>query len=111
MKRKNIKLEWYVLRHTFNADKIIYYNVLGEWIVEEIYKEIKKKNITNYTELKEFIRKEFMYYYWCKAEHEIMVGGLFTEEANLTKIDIYSQLEPNLDRITEYIINAMEIKF
>ena len=32
-------------------------------------------------------------------------------EANFEKIDMYRQIEMNLDRIVEYIINTMEIKF
>ena len=53
-----------------------------------------------------------MYYYWSKAEHETVIGGLSAKEDNdFEKHDIWWQLEPNLDRICEYIINTMQIEF
>lgn len=53
-----------------------------------------------------------MYYYWSKCEAEIAVGGLFIKSIEeLEKIDIYSQLQPNLDRITEYVIKEMGFRF
>lgn len=52
-----------------------------------------------------------MYHYWSKCEHEILVGDLFTEEDDFKKIDAYRQIEMNLDRITEYVINELKINF
>ena len=109
MKIKNVNLKWYVLRHDFNADRIINYNCLWNDLPEEISTEIKKKNINNKEELKEYLKHKFMYYYWSKAEYEILVSGLHSKEDNIEKIDIWRQIEPNLDRITEYIIQEMKI--
>lgn len=72
----------------------------------------KNKEFKDYASLKEWLRKEFMYYYWSKCEAEIAVGGLFIKSIEeLEKIDIYSQLQPNLDRITEYVIKEMGFRF
>lgn len=109
---KTTKLEWYVLNHDFNSKKIISYNVLNGW--EDALKEArKKKKFNNRETLKNYLKREFMYYYWCKAECEISVGGLFVKDIDkdLFKIDIWSQLEPNLDRITDYVISAMNFRF
>ena len=52
-----------------------------------------------------------MYHYWCKCEYEIFIGSFLTKEDDLEKIDAYRQIEMNLDRITEYIINELKIDF
>ena len=110
MKIKNVSLEWYVLRHDFNHDKIIDYNVLWDSLPEEISKEIKKKKINNKEELKNYLDRVFMSQYWCRTEYEILVSGLFSKE-NEEKIDVYRQIKCNLDIRTEYIISKMKIEF
>lgn len=112
MKIKNANLEWYVLEHDSSTGEIRPYNVLGQRFVEELHKKIRAKKVTNYKELKNYIDREFRYYYWSKAEHEIAVGGLFAKsEADLFKIDAYTQLEMNLDRIVEYVNRELRINF
>ena len=49
------------------------------------------------------------YYYWSRTEHEILVGGLF-KNCKLEKIDIFRQIEMNLDRITEYVNKELKIE-
>ena len=111
MKVKNANLEWKVLRHDFNSDKIVEYNVFSDYFVNKLHIAIRKKEVANYEQLKKYIKNYFLYYFWCKSECEIMVGGLFTKEPNLTKIDIYTQLKMNLDRITEYVNRELRIDF
>ena len=118
MKIKNVKLEWYAFRYDSNDHKIVWTNVL-RGMEEEIAKKIKKgskdnwKPVTDYQSFKDWLKGEFMYHYWCKSEHEVIIADLFDnkDEAKWEKHDIWWQLEPNLDRICEYIIREMEIKF
>lgn len=110
MKLKNVKLEWYVLRYNMNKKIIESYNVFRDDFIPELHKQIvKKKKITNYVELRGYVNSYFIYYYWCKAEHEVLIGGMF--DNNFQKIDIYTQLMLNFDRIMEYIIKELNIKF
>lgn len=102
-------LEWKVLNSDFNKDKIIEYNVFNKELENDIKKAVKDKMILNYAELKSYIQKKFRYQYWSRAEYEILVSGLFSK--NTEKIDIYRQLEINLDRITEYVNNTLELNF
>lgn len=113
MKVKNVNLEWKVLRHDSSSNEIKEYNVFRSDFIVKLHKEVLKKNVTNYEQLKEFINKDFMYYYWSKSECEILVGGLLIKdmEKDLTKIDIYTQLKMNLDRITEYVNKKLNLKF
>lgn len=103
------KLEWYVLYHDFSANKITKFNVLNGW-EEKLNKA--RKHIKCRQELYNWLDTEFRYYYWCRSECEILVGGLFVKNIDeLTKIDIYTQLVPNLNIITDYVINSMNFKF
>lgn len=101
-------LKWYVLHQSFNKEEIEFYNVLQGW--EERIRKARKKVKTK-TEFKEWLKKEFMYYYWSRSEYEIVVGGLFSEyPKEFKKVDIWSQIEPNLDIVTDYIIKEMKFK-
>ena len=117
MKIKNVKLEWYAFRYDSNKQKLVFTNVLNG-MEEEIAKKIRKgkkdnyKPVYNYETFKDYIKGDLMYHYWCKAEHEVVIGDLFhCMEDDLEKHDIWWQLEPNLDRICEYIIGEMRIVF
>lgn len=117
MKIKNVKLEWYAFRYDWNNHKLEFINVLNGF-KEDIAKKIKKgakdkfRPITDYNSFKEYIKGELMYYYWSKSEHEVLIGDLSNHvEKTLEKHDIWWQLEPNLDRICEYIIREMKLPF
>ena len=113
MRIKNKNLEWNVLMADFNTKKIKNYNVLSYELVDRLHtKIVKKKEITNYEELKEDVRRWCMYYYWSKTECEIAVGNLFAKYPDeFEKIDAFRQIEMNLDRMCEYIIRKLDIKF
>ena len=112
---RKVDLKWYAVMHDFNKNELTYTNVLGERFSEEILKRIKSKKdyfrIYDYESLKEQVRQYLMYYYWSKSEYEVLVTGLHSkmDEKDIHKIDIWYQLEPNLDRICEYIINEMQL--
>lgn len=105
--KKSKKLEWYALVEDFNTKKIKKYNVFNSEFNKDLYN--KKNQINNYEELKNFIRHWFMFRYWCKAEWEVLIGGLFADMEDFVKIDVWQQLEINLDRITEYVIKELEL--
>lgn len=117
MKVKNVKLEWYAFRYDWNSHKLVFTNVLA-YMEEEIAKKIRKgakdnyKPVTDYNSFKDYIKRQLMHDYWSKSEHECLIGDFSNNvEKTLEKHDIWWQLEPNLDRICEHIINEMEIKF
>lgn len=111
MKVKNVNLVYNVLNYSWNEHKVESYNVLTHLNLEKVHKKILKKEISNYTELKEYLKREFMYHFWCKAEYELLVGALLCREEDLERIDVYRQIEMNLDLIVKYIIDEMEIKW
>ena len=111
MKRKNVELKWYVINHDFNRNKVYHMDIFIQDITDCLIKNLIKKKIKNYSDLYEYLLKEFMFYYWCRAEYEMSIGGLFVKdiEKDLEKIDVWYQIEPNLDRICEYVIRELQL--
>lgn len=110
---KNTELKWYAFRYDSNERKIKFINVLYG-MKEEITKKVKKgakdkwKLVTDYKSFKDYIKGELMYYYWSKSENEVVISDLHNKDTE-EKHDIWWQLEPNLDRICEYIISELEL--
>lgn len=112
MKHK-VDLEWYAFVYDWNNKELKKINVFRGDFSNNISKRIKDEKIKNYNEFKEVIKRMLMYRYWSKAEYEVLVTDLtnkIDENTDMHKIDIWFQLEPNLDRICEYLINKMDIK-
>lgn len=113
-KRRNKDLEWFAFYQDFNSDKLIFTNVFRSNFVEDILKRVKSKSqfrkIDSYDSLKEAIRTEFVHDYWSKSEYEVIVSNWSGKDFE-QKIDIWYQLEPNLDRITEYVIRELQLDF
>lgn len=110
MKIKKSNLEWYVLRYDFNEKQIVNYNVMTG-VAELVCKKVRSGDIYNKETLKEFLKRKFMHDYWSRAEHEILVsdlGSVTTENAE--KVDVWRQLEMNLDRIVEYVNTKCDLK-
>ena len=100
---KLINLEWYVWCNDLNTNKIKPFNIFNHYSFNKAVTDIFSKRL-HMDEFEEMIDKEAMYYFWCKAEYEVMIGGLF-EKGTKTKIDIYSQLKLNWGRFIDYLWN------
>lgn len=102
------KLEWYAFDEACSdgtgIGKLEYINVIRERHIESIKKLIKKN--ASYEEIKADLRSWFIHDYWGKSEYEVIVSNCAGPKLE-EKIDIWYQLEPNLDRITEYIIKEL----
>lgn len=98
-------MEWYVLLHSFNKDKMISYNIFNNSKLNEELEELKKKFISKEIFISELDRT-LRWCFWSKAEYEIMAGDLFEKDLDkYEKIDVYQQLKPNLNALADYIIN------
>lgn len=98
------KLEWYAFYQETNGSKLKYANVLYDRLIERVKKFIKKN--ADYDEIKKEIDICLMSRYWSRCEYEVVVSNLIGEDFE-QKIDVYYQLQPNLDRITEYVIREL----
>lgn len=111
--RKNKNLRWYAFREEFNTNRLEYINVLGEEFAKEVLRRVKKDKIQDMYDFKDLVESMLMYRYWAKAEHEVVVRSLHhrPDRDNEFKIDVWYQLEPNLDRICEYIMKELQLEF
>ena len=119
-------LEWYVYKYDINNNSIYTYNVFDHYRFEEEVLETLHKDLT-YDKFSERLRSIAMYFFWCKAEHEIVVTSfppyINAKEAKRIskenvkyrthvaldcgiKVDIYSQLQLNWDAFVNYVWNA-----
>lgn len=106
------EIKYYAMNYDFNAKKIVKVNVIHEDTLKRLQDMVKKGKIKDRLQFRECLRGEFMYRYWCKREYEISVGDLYEEDLNkYEKIDVYDQLEANMDVIADYIIREMGITF
>ena len=108
MKIKNVNLEWYVLEWDSNKKKVVSRNIL-KGLEESIAREVRTKSIYDKSILKEYLKTEFMYHYWCKCEWEFYISDLFGN--NHEKVDIWRQIEPNLNLIVDYVNDKMKLNF
>lgn len=98
------KLEWYAFHQETNGSKLKYTNVLYDKLIERVKKLIRKN--ADYDEIKKEIDICLMSRYWSRCEYEVVVSNWAGKDFE-QKIDVYWQLQPNLDRITEYVIREL----
>lgn len=109
MRRKGFKLEWNCFYHCWDEKEVKVFNIFYTSITDKLVKELVKKKIKNYEELYEFLRGEFFYHFCGKVEYEMLVSDLVFSEVCFKKIDVFYQIEPNLDRICEYVIRELRL--
>lgn len=103
------KIEWYAIcSKSASGSKenagLEYINVIRDYHIESVKKLIKKN--ASYDEIKKDLDSWFMHDYWSKCEYEVIVSN-WTGYDFERKIDVYYQIQPNLDRITEYMIREI----
>jgi hypothetical protein len=96
------ELEWNVLNYNWNMEQVVNMNIFKNGFLENLKKDYASKSY-GFTTLKEYIIHYSKYHYWCRREYEIAVGDLDSLQENLEKIDVYRQIEMNIDRIVEYV--------
>ena len=103
--KEDKKLKYYAMYYDWNDHEVGYTNVLRSEIIESLSKMVKKG--ANRHALRERLVSLFKYYYWSKSEYEILVNSLSNREEHIRKIDIWFQLEPNVDVILDYILTSI----
>lgn len=111
MRIKKAKLEYMAIMHDWNSHSPKYVNVLGDRLKDDIIKLIKSGDIHDRESLKKRVMVLLRYYYMSKAEYEVMVGDLFCKPEEMFKVDVWYQLEPNIDHIIDHIIKEMNLGY
>ena len=126
------ELKWNVFYHDINKQKITTMNIFNHWkFAEDVQKSLKK--FKDKDEFAEHLRRDLMYYFWSKYEHEVVITSFppyitmseldnLNEERTLhkekygrdcvridvnpdvgIKIDIYEQVMNNWDIFLDYV--------
>lgn len=97
-------MKWYVFYYNINKKKIDTFNVFEHGRFCRYVKEAVKK-YKNKEEFSKQLRSELQFYFWSKAEWEVIVapwvGG--DKEKDAIKIDIYEQVMLNWDVFVDYV--------
>ena len=105
---------WNVFIEDFNNDQIAVYNVFNHTAFKEeveacfntSWDRNSEKSFTCFRDdFSKEVDKIAGYYFWSKAEWEILIKDLFSTHSK--KVDIYSQLRLNWDAFIDYIISKM----
>ena len=126
--------QFFAIYKNFNSKEFIAYDVLAS-LFDEILTprdRINKKSfyiwedagktftfkaipVTTREQCKDFIERHLMYHFWAKCEWEmICVDWPYREDSieqnNPVKIDVWDQLKPNIEVITDLVWNYVEPK-
>lgn len=103
------QLKWNVYVYSFNSRQIVTFNIFDhEGFKNDILKIPKKISLDDFNLFKEQLRRELMYYYWCKCEWEIIISPWPTHDNDPEiKVDVYSQVMLNFDVFAEYVFNTL----
>ena len=95
-------MTWYVYYHNINKRCIQPYNVFDHHgFLNDVRKALE--SCKTKTEFAEQLKRALMYWFWCKAEWEIIVapwcGG---SDREAIKVDVYSQVMLNWELFVDY---------
>lgn len=104
---------YYVLSWDFNHKNVEYYNIMT-YLVDVFEEERQRKfrvfhpngEPKTFEEFKEFILHSCRYQFWSRCEYEIVVSGFPPQDKDV-KIDIYDQIEHNIDVITKHFMSQI----
>lgn len=107
MPQKVPEMEWNVIYSNFNSKKIETYNVFKHsGFLNDIVKGAKKCKSKD--EFVDYLRTSLLYYYWAKAEWEVVVKSwVGTDDAK--KIDVYYQVMNNWHIFSEYVCERLNV--
>lgn len=121
----NKRISFYVLYKDFNTGSMKKYDVMnslyntifnsnGSLSKKNFYiygNDFKRKEIKTRDDLRKFIDFHFRYLYSFKCEWEfIALDWPNSDNGRAVKIDVYQQLEPNIDLITDIVFEQIKNK-
>lgn len=102
-------LEWNVIRYNINQKKIEYWNVFDHYsFCTETIKYLFQMD--NKSDFSEKLRSEAMYYFWSKAEYEIVIIPWVGDKSVSVKIDTYFQLQINWNKFIDYLWGVKQLR-
>lgn len=99
---------WNVYYHNINEDKIVAFNVLSH----ASFKHYTEKFLKECHTKEEFaieLHNELQYYFWCRAEYEVVIGPWVGGRIDGIKVDIYQQVMLNWEIFVDYVWSFKEV--
>lgn len=103
---REVELIWNVYYYDMCDKKIEVYNIFDYSSFNEAVREIFKAS-ENIDDFAAQVKKELMYYFWSKAEWEVMVAPWPDKGEHELKVDVCSQIMNNFDAFIGYIWRAL----
>ena len=99
-------MTWNVYVEDFNGKRIEPYNVFMHHGFTEDIKKAYKEHKDDFDAFSEAVKRSLMYYYWSKAEWEIILGpwcgARFSKDMEI-KVDVYDQIMLNWEPFIKYV--------
>lgn len=94
---------WNVFRHNINKKEIETFNIFDHGGFRIDCKRAARKHRENKEGFAEEIRRSLMYYYWSRAEYEVLICDLMKRDFSTEKkVDIYQQVMLNWEAFVGY---------
>ena len=92
--------EYNVIVEDYNNIEFVSYDVMP--YLMRCYDEARKKDKPKtFYEFKDFVRSKCMYQFWSRCEYEIVLNSLFSGRTKEEKIDVYYQINMNINVVTK----------
>lgn len=103
-------LEWNVIIEDFNRKEFVPYNIFNHSRFGRDVKEELDKVNWDKDKMRDIVQRELRYYFWSKCEYEVILSPWPPNDFNnhTKKIDVFWQVDMNLDRFCEYLLNHRE---
>lgn len=105
-----MNLEWYVYYYDMNSSQLKTFNIFNHRGFKNAIIEVIFKKYYSMEKFKKAVKSELMYYFWSKAEWEIVISDWFGKQVE-KKIDVYDQVMLNWDRFIEWLYHELYYKF
>lgn len=105
---KKVALTWNAYSHNLNSGKIEVTNIFKHWkFDEDVQTDLRKCRSKD--EFAERLRKNLMYYFWSKCEHEVIVSSWPYTDKAAEKVDVYQQVMMNWEIFLNYVWSRREV--
>ena len=95
-------MKWNVFYYDINRKKITTYNIFDHGTFLKYVKEAIDKCETKEA-LADQLKSELQYFFWAKAEWELLFYPWVGDEKAVVKIDVYNQVMNNFEIFVDYV--------
>lgn len=96
-------MKWNVIRYNINKREIETCNIFSHGGFREEVDELIK-NYENEEKFKSKVKNSLLYYFFVRAEWEILISPWIGSKKGEIKVDVYWQIMNNFDQFIDYIL-------